>query len=258
MSRWDDGGVRVLIPVPDRDFDVTEVAVPWRILRDGGHQVVFATERAGTVPAADPRLLTGVIFGQLGAAAEPRKFYAEMIAAPEFAATLAWDSLEPGDFDGLLLPGGHAPGMRQYLGSAVLREQVARFWRLGRPVGAICHGVLVLARTRDPETGRGVLARRQTTCLPKYMERSAYLATAWRLGRYYRTYPAYVEDEVRASLDDPGSQFQRGPRVLSERGTATDDSAAFVVQDGDYLSARWPGDAYLFGRRFRDLLGSAG
>jgi putative intracellular protease/amidase len=43
------------------DFDVTEVAVPRAILRDAGHQVVFATEKAGTVPAADPRLLTGVL-----------------------------------------------------------------------------------------------------------------------------------------------------------------------------------------------------
>ena len=86
--------------------------------------------------------------------------------------------LDPGGFDGLILPGGHAPGMRQYLGSPVLSEQVGRFWRLNRPVGAICHGVLVLARTRDPATGRSVLANRRTTCLPKYMERSAYLATA--------------------------------------------------------------------------------
>jgi hypothetical protein len=38
-----------------------------------------------------------------------------------------------------------------------------------------------------------------TNLLPKYMERLAYLATAWRLGRYYRTYPAYVEDEVKAA-----------------------------------------------------------
>jgi hypothetical protein len=51
---WQDCPVRVLIPLPDRDFDVTEVAVPWRILRDAGHQVVFAAEEAGTVPAADP------------------------------------------------------------------------------------------------------------------------------------------------------------------------------------------------------------
>jgi putative intracellular protease/amidase len=246
--------VRVLLPLPDRDFDVTEVAVPWAILRDAGHQVVFATEKAGTVPGADPRLLTGVLFGQLGAAPEAKKRYYELIASPGFGATVAWAELDPASFDGLILPGGHAPGMRQYLGSPVLSEQVGRFWRLNRPVGAICHGVLVLARTRDPGTGRGVLADRVTTCLPKYMERSAYLATGWRLGRYYRTYAAYVEDEVRAALAHPDAQFQRGPVTLSARGTATDDRPAFVVRDRNYVSARWPGDAYLFGRRFCDLL----
>jgi putative intracellular protease/amidase len=249
--------MRVLIPLPDRDFDVTEVAVPWRILREAGHQVVFGTERPGTVPAADPRLLTGVLFGRLGAVSAARSAYYEMVGSAEFSSTVAWDGLDPAGFDGLLLPGGHAPGMRQYLGSAVLSEQVGRFWKLDRPVGAICHGVLVLARTRDEAVGRSVLARRQTTCLPKYMERAAFLTTAWRLGRYYRTYPAYVEDEVKAALDDPRSQFRRGPLTLSTRGTATDDTPAFVVQDGTYLSARWPGDAYLFARRFCDLLGSA-
>src|SRR6266852_7049052 len=194
--------------------------------------------------------------GQLGASPEARRYYAELVTAAEFTSTVAWGAVDPAAFDGLLLPGGHAPGMRQYLGSPVLRDQVARFWALGRPVGAICHGVLVLARTRDPATGRSVLAGRRTTCLPKYMERLAYLATPWRLGRYYRTYPAYVEDEVKAALDDPASQFERGPVTLSARGTATDNGPAFVVQDRNYVSARWPGDAYLFGRRFRDLLDS--
>ncbi|TJZ58732.1 thiamine biosynthesis protein ThiJ [Streptomyces piniterrae] len=250
--------MRVLMPLPDRDFDVTEVAVPWRILTDAGHQVVFATERAGTRPACDPLLLSGVLFGRLGAAAEPKRFYEELTRSEEFAATAGWAELDPEAYDGLILPGGHAPGMRQYLGSEALRRQIGRFWALDRPVGAICHGVLVLARTREAAGGRSVLAGRRTTCLPKYMERSVYLATGWRLGRYYRTYPAYVEDEVRAALDAPATQFARGPRVLSARGTATDDGPAFVVRDGNYLSARWPGDAYLFGRRFRELLEGAG
>jgi putative intracellular protease/amidase len=236
--------MRVLIPLPDRDFDTTEVAVPWHHLRERGHEVVFATE-VGAVPVCDPKLLTGVIFGKLGADPEPIAFYRELEQAPEFRAPITWEAIEPNSYDGLVLPGGHAKGMRQYLASDVLQQKVRDFWALERPVGAICHGVLVLARS-------GVLAGSRTTCLPKYMERSAFLATAWRLGRYYRTYPAYVEDEVKAALDDP-SQFERGPRGTT-RGTADDGTHAFVVEDGRYVSARWPGDAYLFARRFEALL----
>lgn len=245
--------MRVLIPLPDLDFDTTEVAVPWRLLTDAGHQVCFATERGGSAPACDPRLLDGVLFGQLGADPEPKRFYEQLTQAPEFRAPLAWSDLDPTGYDGLLLPGGHAPGMRQYLGSAVLQAKVAAFWKLGRPVGAICHGVLVLARSRDPETGRSVLAKSRTTCLPKYMEWTAYALTFWKLGTYYRTYPAYVEDEVRAALDDPAALI-RGPLNLTSRGTGSDDGPAFVVEDGRYVSARWPGDAYLFARRFAERL----
>lgn len=247
--------MQVVMPLPDQDFDPTEVAVPWRLLTDAGHRVVFATELGGRPPSCDPRLLTGVLFGKLGAADEPIEFYRQLATAPEFNQPVRWTAVDMEHVDGLLLPGGHAPGMKQYLGSHGLQRQVAAFWALGRPVGAICHGVLVLARTTDPVTGHSVLAGRRTTCLPRYMERGAYLATAWRLGRYYRTYNAYVEDEVVNNLDDP-AQFERGPRTLT-RGTATDDRAAFVVEDGNYVSARWPGDAYLFARRFEARLTGA-
>jgi putative intracellular protease/amidase len=40
----------VQIPLPDQAFDVTEVAVPWRLLVNAGHTVVFATA-SGTAPA---------------------------------------------------------------------------------------------------------------------------------------------------------------------------------------------------------------
>jgi putative intracellular protease/amidase len=241
---------RVLVPLPDHDFDVTEVAVPWKLLREAGHTLVFATENAGTKPAADPRLLEGVVFGKLGAAPEAIAFYRQLEAAPEFADTIAWASIDPARFDALLLAGGHAPGMRQYLGSEPLHEKVAAFWATGKPVAAICHGTIVLARAKDPATGKSVLAQSRTTCLPKYMERLAYSLTFWKLGRYYRTYDAYVEDEVRTALDDPERQFLRGPTNLGDRGTMTNDEPAFVVDDGRYVSARWPGDAYAFARTF--------
>jgi putative intracellular protease/amidase len=219
--------------------------------------VVIATERAGTTPAADPRLLNGVLFDRLGAKQDVKQCYRRMVADPRFRSVAAWQDLTAGDYDGLLLAGGHAPGMRQYLGSSALQLKVAEFWRLERPVAAICHGPLVLARAQDPVSGRSVLSGRHTTCLPKYLERTAYFLTAWRRGRYYRTYPAYVEDEVTAALASP-SDFQRGPRTLGQRDTTSDHRASFVVEDGTYLSARWPGDAHLFAARFLAILeGSA-
>ena len=33
----------ILVPLPAEGFDLTECAVPWRILDDAGHTVVFAT-----------------------------------------------------------------------------------------------------------------------------------------------------------------------------------------------------------------------
>jgi len=239
--------VKVLIPLPDRDFDITEVSVPWRLLTDAGHDVTFAT-RSGAVAAGDPRLVDGVIFGQLGADPEPKHFYRQLLAARAFQSPSSWVDLDVAAFAGLLLPGGHAPGMRQYLGDAALQQQVVRFWNLARPVAAICHGVLVLARSVDPATGRSVLDGRRTTCLTKWQEGLAYGLTWWKLGRYYRTYDAYVQDEVAAAVG-PTGRFERGP-FDTKRGTATDDGPAFVVEDGRYLSARWPGDAYLFARRF--------
>jgi hypothetical protein len=59
----------------------------------------------------------------------------------------------------LLLPGGHAPGMRQYLGSPVLRDQV---------VLAQVHGAI-----RFP--GHGVAARPHGRCLSARWPGDAYL-----------------------------------------------------------------------------------
>lgn len=231
------------MPLPDRDFDTTEVAVPWRLLTRAGHEVVFATQ-GGATPATDPLLLTGVIFGQLGADPEPKAFYTEMTTDPAFQRPVPWGDLDPAGFDALWLAGGHAKGMRQYLEDEVLQARVRDFWALQRPLAAVCHGVIVAARA-------GVLRGVRTTCLPKYMERNAWWSTAWKLGDYYRTYPEYVEDEVKRL----GASVERGPITLTRRGTADDDRPAFVVEDGRYLSGRWPGDVYLLTRRLLAKLG---
>ena len=245
---------RVLLPVPDVGFDVTEVAVPWWLLTRAGHEVVFCTEEGHFAPSADPILLSDEIVPPLRAFPQPRAFYGELEFDDAFQDPPSWNDVDAADYAGLVLPGGHAPGNKQYLESPRVQELTRRFFELDRPVGAICHGVLVAARSRDPKTGRSVLYKRMTTCLTKKLEFLGYALTFWNLGRYYRTYHAYVQDEVEDALADAAVQFKKGPFPTGARDTELDSGPAFVVCDRKYISGRWPGDAYTFTRRFRQVL----
>jgi len=244
----------VLIPLPDRDFDPTETAVPWKTLTGMGHTVQFATPE-GQPAQADERMLTGRGLGifkpVLIADANGRGAYAEMVASPEFRHPLRYADLHADAFDGLLLPGGHAPGMKQYLESTQLQTLVAAVFALGKPVGAICHGVVLAARSRSAD-GRSVLHGRKTTALTRKMELTAWMLTRWWLGSYYRTYPTPVQDEVTAALASP-DDFVTGPASRS-RDSASRLDVGFTVRDGDYLSARWPGDAHRFANEFAVML----
>jgi len=226
-------------------------------------------------PEADPYLLRkeGVMFGKLGAEPEVKLLYKEMEKDDKFMNPISWDSIETTDYDGLILTGGHAKGMRQYLENIILQKKISSFWSLNRPVGAICHGTLLLARCKklssqssseDEEKEESCLHGRKTTCLPKYLENTGYYLTRWKLGDYYKTYNLTVEDEMRDLLnvknkkngegDNDKTEICQAGWNLTAKGTLYNSDAAYVVQDGKYVSARWPGDAYLYGRNFVKLL----
>jgi putative intracellular protease/amidase len=95
-----------------RSSIATEVAIPWQILTGRGIEVVFTTEH-GHPAETDPLLLTGVVFGQLGAREDAKAAYRSMTATDAFRHPLRWADVAVADDDGLLLPGGHASGMRQ-------------------------------------------------------------------------------------------------------------------------------------------------
>lgn len=283
---------KVLIPVPPRDFDPSEVAVSWKVLRELGHQIVFATPD-GQPGTADRIMIDGIgldpwsrvpllrharIIGLLlRANNDARRAYRELLRDPAFQSPLRWDDLRAGDFDGLLLAGGHrARGMLEYLESGVLQALVRDFFAADKPVAAICHGVLLAARSKTAE-GKSVLHGRRTTSLTWAQERAA--SQLARIGRwwdrdYYRTYPdapgnpegyMSVEQEVTRALASPGDYVDVPPDAPHRRrktsglarDTITDPTPAWVVRDGHYVSARWPGDAHTFARTFSDVLNAA-
>lgn len=281
---------RVLVLLPARDFDPSEAAVSWRVLASAGHTVHFATPD-GRPAVADDMMLTGRGLDPWGAIPllrnlpligllmranrDAREAYAEMIAEPNYLAPERWDAVDPATWDALLLPGGHrARGMRGYLESEILHDIVADFFDREKPVAAICHGVLLAARSRSKRTGHSVLRGYQTTALPWAFENSA-----WSVGRitrfwdpdYYRTYLEQagqprgfmsVQQEVTRALARPEDfrdvsradpRFRRKTSGL-QRDSIDNETPAFVVRDRNYLSARWPGDVHTFAKTFAGML----
>lgn len=282
--------MRVLLPLPRRDYDPSEVAVSWRTLRANGHEVCFATPD-GEPALADPLMLSGegldawglipglrklrVLGLALRANAAARDAHAALIEDPAFRAPTTYAAVDPAAFDALLLPGGHAKGMRPYLEDALLQAHVAAFFDADKPVAAICHGVVLAARSISRRSGRSVLQGRKTTALTWSLERSAWNLTRfwarfWDRG-YYRTYaeqagePAgyrSVQQEVTRALAAPADFIDVAAdapehwRKTSGLFRDSDDDArpAFVVRDGRYVSARWPGDVHAFARSFVQVL----
>ncbi len=241
--------IRILIILPQVDFDPTEVAVPWAVWNAAGYDVCFATQD-GTPATCDPVTLTGaglpVLARSLQAKPENVALYAQMVASVAFLTPVRWCDVITADFDAVHFPGGHAPGMRPYCESAEVQRIAREAFAADLPVSAICHGVLPLARS-------GVLKGRKTTALTRMMEGTAVALTRHKLGDHYRTYPQPVEVEVRSLLSSP-DDFKTGP-LLPRYGSAASPGVGFVVQDGNYVSARWPGDAYTLAHRILSLLG---
>ena len=120
-----------------------------------------------------------------------------------------------------------------------------------KSVGAICHGVVLAARSKAA-SGRSVLHGRKTTALLQRQELLAWNLTRGWLGDYYRTYPQTVQAEVTEALASP-EDFIAGPLPL-RRDTPDNPRPGFALRDGNYVSARWPGDAHRFAELFAAAL----
>lgn len=228
----------------------------------------------GFVPILRRVPLIGLI---LRANAEARSAYAEMIWDPAYNSPFSWTQMRASGFDAILLGGGHrARGMRQYLESDELQKAIVDFFASEKPVAAICHGVLLVARSKAA-SGRSVLYGYKTTALTWRQEKTAsalaHIGRFWDRN-YYRTYlekpgqpEGYmsVQQEVTRALARPDDftdvpvtdpEYRRKTSGMS-RDTLNDERPAWVVRDRNYVSARWPGDVHTFAKIFARVLEEA-
>ena len=219
-------------------------------------RVVFATPN-GKIATPDMIMLNGKGLGIwtkiLKVNKEAVEAHNKMANSAEFKKPISYSDLKEENFDAILLPGGHAKTMKEYLESKKLQKLIVTFFTKKKPVGAICHGVVLAARSIDPLTNKSVLFNYKTTSLLKDQEILAYNMTRLWMGDYYLTYPEKtVEDEVKAALTNKGN-FLKGPKPIF-RDSIKKLSRGFVVQNRNYISARWPGDAHLFSLKFLELI----
>ena len=129
---------QILMPLPSLDFDPTETAIPWSILTHAGINVTFSTPNA-KMGICDQRMLTGESLGILSpllAANKEACFnYKKMIESKEFKNPISWNEIKVSDYAGIILAGGHAKGMREYLASPLLQNLVSDFFKKDLPLG---------------------------------------------------------------------------------------------------------------------------
>jgi protease I len=171
---------RILFIVGDFVEDY-EVMVPFQMLLMVGHDchAVCPGKRSGETIATAIHDFEG------------HQTYSEK-PGHHFALNTDFDTLNPSDYDALVIPGGRAP---EYLRlDARVLDVVRHFFQANKPVAAICHGPQILAAA-------GVLTGRGCSCYPavspevtaaggRYQEPSSNYDSAWTDGNLV-TAPAW-------------------------------------------------------------------
>ena len=109
-----------------------EVMVPFQMLLMVGHQVdaVCPDKKAGDTVATSIHDFEG------------DQTYSEK-RGHNFQINYDFDSVNPADYDGLVIPGGRAPEYLRLNGRVI--EIVQHFFSENKPIAAICHGPQILA-----------------------------------------------------------------------------------------------------------------
>ncbi len=212
-------------------FWLPELAYPFHHLTRAGVEVHVASPSGGSVlfnPLSDPRDTAGVETGDLVALG----FLNWAPAADLLDGTLALKDVDPADYATVYTVGGTGPTV-DLVDDPHLTALQERMWRDGKPLAAICHGVVALAAVQVD--GRPLVQGEDVTGYSREEDEE----TEAYLGR--KAVPVYPEDLLR----------DRGARYVS-----AGPHARHVVHGagGRLLTGQNQESADLFGRALADLV----
>ncbi|WP_066903942.1 type 1 glutamine amidotransferase domain-containing protein [Millisia brevis] len=110
-------------------YYINEAAHPWKVLRDAGYDVDFASVRGGVPPrdGFDPD------------DADQEAFLSDPSVAAQLSNTRTIADYDPADYDAVLYVGGHGT-VFDFPGDAALAAFSGRVYDNGGVVSAVCHG----------------------------------------------------------------------------------------------------------------------
>ncbi|WP_344007218.1 type 1 glutamine amidotransferase domain-containing protein [Streptomyces thermocarboxydovorans] len=114
-----------------------EFVVPHKTFREAGFDVTIATP-GGVTPTVDKASLTPEMNGGDQGRAEELRDYIDSLRG-ELDSTMRLEDVNPGDFDGLFIPGGHGP-MEDLAVSEALGVLLVGMLDSGKVVSGVCHG----------------------------------------------------------------------------------------------------------------------
>lgn len=170
-----------------------ELRTTYRVLRDAGYAVEFATP-AGRRAVADQRSIQGE---DLGKPDEMRQGLED---------PLALDDVDPGGYAAFFIPGGHGP-VQDLAPNPAAGRLLTGMHDLGRPIGAICHGPAALLAARRPDGSATFTGYRLTGYTDQEEEQSGLAPNM----------PSLVQDSLEAMGAGfvPGEPFE--PHVENDR-----------------------------------------
>ncbi|MET0272433.1 MAG: type 1 glutamine amidotransferase domain-containing protein [Phenylobacterium sp.] len=173
--------------------------------------VVDIATPGGVRPTIDPHSMNPAVVGQ--AQVDHFRAYLDRIA-PRLAHPLVLAAVAAGDYDAIVIPGGHGPVEDLYKDPDMGRILVAADHD-GTIIAPVCHGQAALLAAKDDGGGWLFAGRRMTSFSD---EEEVELGTADNA-------PWLLADTLRKA----GARYEKGPNW-----------AAFVVRDGNLLSGQNP------------------
>ena len=144
-----------------------ELAAPYYVFMEVGANITLASPKGGKVPL-DPKSQAIII-----ATRNTKRFLRDEVAMNLLSKSIALSEIKAENFDVIFIVGGHGP-LWDLANNQNLKQLLEAFDSEGKPIGAVCHGVVGLVSLEN-DKGESLLKGKQLTGFSNSEEESAGL-----------------------------------------------------------------------------------